>query len=320
MTLLYSDPRFLNHQTGQHPESPARLQAIAKLLASTDLISQTVQCDCVDASEDDLRRVHPQIHLQNLRQFAAAGGGRIEVDTVMSPESANVAWLAAGTAVDAVRRVIEGPDSSALCLVRPPGHHALPDAPMGFCLLGNAAIAARTATERFGLQRVLIVDWDVHHGNGTQEVFYDDDRVGFFSSHRFPFYPGTGRRSDIGTGDGLGTTFNLPVEFGTPRLTFLKSFSAMLATAADRIQPELIIISAGFDAHKDDPVGSLGLETEDFETLTRYVLDVANTHAHGRVVSILEGGYNVDRLAECIALHLQTLLKASPSTASPNTH
>jgi len=308
MTLFYSDQRFLQHQTGQHPESPARLMAIAKVLAQSELVGQTVRCSCVEASEEDLLRVHAGEHLQNLRRFAATGGGRIEVDTVMSPESADVAWLAAGTAVDAIRRVIEGQDTSALCLVRPPGHHALPDAPMGFCLLGNAAIAARTATEKFGLQRVLIVDWDVHHGNGTQDVFYEDSRVGFFSSHRFPFYPGTGRKSDIGAGDGLGTTFNLPVEFGTSRAAFLKSFSAMLATAADRIKPELVVISAGFDALKDDPVGSLGLETEDFETLTRLVLDVANTHASGRVVSILEGGYNVDRLAECTALHLKTLL------------
>ena len=318
MTLFYSDQRFLQHQTGLHPESPARLQAIAQLLARSELVAQTVCCPCVEASIEDLLRVHPLQHLQTLRKFAAEGGGRIEVDTVMSPESADVAWLAAGTAVDAVRRVIEGQDTSALCLVRPPGHHALPDAPMGFCLLGNAAIAARTAVEKFGLQRVLIVDWDVHHGNGTQDVFYEDSRVGFFSSHRFPFYPGTGRKSEIGSGDGLGTTFNLPVEFGISRAAFLKNFSAMLATAADRIKPELVVISAGFDAHQDDPVGSLGLETEDFETLTQLVLDVANTHASGRVVSVLEGGYNVDRLAECTALHLKTLLAQNSGQDTPS--
>ncbi|MGV2339283.1 MAG UNVERIFIED_CONTAM: histone deacetylase [Planctomycetaceae bacterium] len=182
---------------------------------------------------------------------------------------------------------------------------------MGFCLLGNAAAAAAAAIHRFGLSRVLVVDWDVHHGNGTQDTFYEDSRVGFLSSHRFPFYPGTGRRDEIGSGDGLGTTFNLPVAFGTPRQQFLRDFTALLHTAADRIRPELIILSAGFDAHAEDPVGSLGLETEDFETLTRAVLDAAAVHAAGRVVSVLEGGYNPARLAESAGLHLKTLLDSA---------
>jgi acetoin utilization deacetylase AcuC-like enzyme len=178
---------------------------------------------------------------------------------------------------------------------------------MGFCLLGNAAIAARTAIERLGLNRVLIVDWDVHHGNGTQDVFFEDEQVGFFSAHRFPFYPGTGRKNEIGQGAGLGTTFNLPLPFGTSRKDYLTAFEKMLTTAADRLKPELVILSAGFDAHAEDPVGSLGLETEDFETLTRLVKQVAATHSKGRLVSVLEGGYNVDRLADCTEIHLKTL-------------
>jgi acetoin utilization deacetylase AcuC-like enzyme len=216
--------------------------------------------------------------------------------------------MACGTAVDAVERVIAGEDTTAFCAVRPPGHHAVPDGAMGFCLLGNAAIAARTAIQRLGLNRVLVVDWDVHHGNGTQDVFYEDGQVGFFSAHRFPFYPGTGRKVETGRGAGLGTTFNLPLQFGTSRKDYLSAFEAMLTDAADHMKPELVILSAGFDAHADDPIGSLGLETEDFETLTKLVQQVAATHANDRLVSILEGGYNLERLAECVELHVKTLL------------
>ncbi|MFN5078952.1 MAG: histone deacetylase [Planctomyces sp.] len=316
MTLFYSDPGFQRHQTGDHPECPIRVAVLEQHLQRTGLLQRVSRCPAVAAAEADLLLVHTQDHLQELRRFAAAGGGRIEADTVLSPESADVAWQAAGTAIDAVRRVLAGEDRTAFCAIRPPGHHALPSSPMGFCLLGNAAAAAAAAIHRWGLARVLVVDWDVHHGNGTQDTFYEDGRVGFLSSHRFPFYPGTGRRDEIGTGDGLGTTFNLPVAFGTPRSQFLRDFQAILDTAVDRIRPELIILSAGFDAHAEDPVGSLGLETEDFETLTRAVLDAAAVHSGGRVVSLLEGGYNPARLAESAGLHLQTLLEAAPAATA----
>ncbi len=317
MTLLYRDARFLLHQTGSHPECPQRLRAIHARLEQSGLLKRCIQQIVVPAADDDILRVHPARHLSCIREFAHAGGGRIEIDTLMSPESAEVAILAVGAAVDAVSQVVKGSDSTALCLVRPPGHHAVPDAPMGFCLFGNAAIAARTAVQRLGLDRVLIVDWDVHHGNGTQDVFYEDEQVGFFSAHRFPFYPGTGRKSETGCGAGLGTTFNLPLEFGISRLDYLSAFENTLTRAADSIKPDLIIVSAGFDAHADDPVGSLGLETEDFVRLTELVLQVADTHCGGRVVSILEGGYNVDRLADCVEVHLETLLNHHRNTTLP---
>ena len=281
MTLLYRDDRFLLHQTGSHPECPERLRSIHAMLEKSGLRNRCVQPEVIPASDDDILQVHPDAYLRNIREFAADGGGRIEVDTVMSPESAAVATLAAGAAVDAVSRVVSGEDSTALCLVRPPGHHAVPGGAMGFCLLGNAAIAARTAVQRLGLNRVLVVDWDVHHGNGTQDIFYEDEQVGFFSAHRFPFYPGTGRKSETGRGPGLGSTFNLPLEFGISRQEYLAAFETMLTKAADSIKPDLIIVSAGFDAHADDPVGSLGLETEDFQSLTELVLQVANTHCNG---------------------------------------
>ncbi len=307
MTLLYMDDRFLLHDTGSHPESAQRLRVLHSVVNRSERLKPLKRTPIVSAEDADLVRVHPADYLTLLRHTAAQGGGRIEADTVMSAESANVAWLAAGTAINAVERVVAGEDKTAFCAVRPPGHHAIPEGAMGFCLLGNAAIAARTAVQRLGVNRVLVVDWDVHHGNGTQGVFYEDEQVGFFSAHRFPFYPGTGRKNETGTGDGLGTTFNLPLQFGVSRKDYLSAFESMLTVAADRMKPELVILSAGFDAHAEDPVGSLGLETEDFKMLTQLVQQVANTHAKGRIVSVLEGGYNVERLADCVELHLQTL-------------
>ncbi|MCA9034421.1 MAG: histone deacetylase [Planctomycetaceae bacterium] len=316
MTLLYLDDRFLLHETGQHPECPGRLQAVHAALTAGQLLDQVELRTAVTAQDDDLLRVHSARHLEMLREFASSGGGRIETDTVMCPQSVDVAWLAAGCLIDAVEKLTCGSERNhqqALCLVRPPGHHAIPDGPMGFCLLSNAAIAARTAIQKFQLNRVLVVDWDVHHGNGTQDVFYEDEQVTFFSAHRFPFYPGTGRHSDTGRGAGLGTTFNLPMSFGISRKDYLSSFEQMLHKAVEKSRPDLIIVSAGFDAHAADPVGSLGLETEDFETLTRLVQQAASVHSSGRLLSVLEGGYNVDKLAECVTLHLKTLLSPKQS-------
>jgi acetoin utilization deacetylase AcuC-like enzyme len=187
---------------------------------------------------------------------------------------------------------------------------------MGFCLLGNVAIAARVALDELGLDRVLVVDWDVHHGNGTQEAFYDDPRVGFLSIHRWPFYPGTGGEDETGAGDGLGWTRNLAVTMGTSRDRALSWFARELESFADKLRPQLVLVSAGFDAHRADPVGSLGWETEDFASLTQTVLDVAAAHAGGRLVSVLEGGYNPPVLADCVAAHLAVLLERDADEAA----
>jgi acetoin utilization deacetylase AcuC-like enzyme len=205
--------------------------------------------------------------------------------------------------------VLAGEAKQALCLVRPPGHHALRDAAMGFCLLNNVAIAARHARTVVDVDRVLIVDWDVHHGNGTQAAFWEDSQVAFLSIHRWPFYPGSGAADETGQGAGLGATVNLPVEFGTSRDRYLAQFARALETLAAKFKPQLVLLSAGFDAHREDPVGSLGLETEDFEYLTAAVLDTAAAHCEGRIVSVLEGGYNPQRLAECVEVHLAGLLE-----------
>lgn len=308
MAVLFTSDRFLDHETGGHPERPERLRAIHRMLGDTGLRSRLTAGVCRAATDEELTRVHTAGHVAEIERFAATGGGRIEADTVVSPASASVARLAAGTACGAVDLVVSGEDPKAACLFRPPGHHALPDAPMGFCLFNNVAVAAAHARAAHGLERVLIVDWDVHHGNGTQDVFYEDGQVTFFSSHRYPFYPGTGREGDTGSGPGLGATFNLTLPFGVSRKDFKGRFAAKLALAAERSKPQLVLISAGFDAHAADPIGSLSLETEDFAELTRFVLDVADTHCGGKVVSLLEGGYDPAVLAESVQAHIEELL------------
>ncbi len=308
MTLLYYDPLFLEHQTGQHPERAERLVQIVRQLERTGLDQRCRRPTWEPATLAQLAAVHAPDYIARLEAFTRAGGGRIEEDTVCSPRSYDAARLAAGAVCDAVGRVIAGQERKALCLVRPPGHHALRDAPMGFCLFGNVAVGARLAIREFDVNRVLIVDWDVHHGNGTQATFWEDPQVGFLSIHRWPFYPGTGRADETGTGDALGTKRNVPVEFGTPRRAYLDQFAGALEKLANKVRPELVIVSAGFDAHRDDPVGSLGLETEDFEPLTNAALDVAEEYAGGRIVSVLEGGYNTGVLAGCVELHLERLL------------
>jgi acetoin utilization deacetylase AcuC-like enzyme len=246
--------------------------------------------------------------VESIRTLAERGGGALDHDTVLSAQSFEVARLAAGAVCDAVDKVIAGPERHAFCLIRPPGHHASHHKGAGFCLFNNVALGARRAIDDHALERVLIVDWDVHHGDGTQEIFWEDGRVGCFSIHRYPFYPGTGGAEEIGAGAGLGTKLNVPITFGTPRAEYLDQFNRGLENLAGKIRPQLILISAGFDAHRLDPVGSLGLESEDFSSMTRSVLDIANTYCEGRVVSALEGGYNPMAVAECVESHVQQLL------------
>ena len=307
MTLLYYDRRFLDHETGSHPERPLRLIKVIDQLEQAGLMARCTRPSWPPVSMERLARVHDLAYAEAVADFARQGGGQIEADTLVSPASYEVALLAAGAVCDAVERVVDGEDRHALCLVRPPGHHALQSTAMGFCLFNNIAIAARLAVNELGLDRVLVVDWDVHHGNGTQDTFWRDEQVGFFSIHRWPFYPGTGRASETGAGPGLGATMNLPVKFGTSRRDYLDTFRSALEAFASHIKPQLVLISAGFDSHRTDPIGSLGLESEDFEALTTIVSGVANTFAGGKVVSVLEGGYNPQALAESVEVHLTTL-------------
>lgn len=306
---LFNDSRFQSHRTGSHPECPERLAGIQKMLDQEKFSERTGPGTISPVKIEHLKLIHDPAHIQQIQEHAQAGGGRIEADTVMSTDSYDVALLAVGTAINAVDAVLDQKCDSALCLVRPPGHHALPEHPMGFCLFNNIAVAARYASRVRKLDRVLIVDWDVHHGNGTQFSFYEDEQVHFFSAHRWPFYPGTGQKEETGKGKGLGTILNLPVDVRTPKIDFLKAFSSHLEQAAEKCQPELVLISAGFDAHHLDPIGGLGLETEDFALLTQMVCEVANQYCDGRVVSLLEGGYHIEALADSVQVHLETLLK-----------
>lgn len=307
---LLTDPLFLEHDTGPgHPERAERLRTVQRNLEHRPVLAKFDQPRLVPCPPGEIDRVHAAEYREQVQQFAQRGGGRIEADTVVSPKSYDCALLAAGAAVQAVDGVLSGKTPVAMALVRPPGHHALQASAMGFCLFNNVAVAAQHAVAVHKLERVLIVDFDVHHGNGTQDLFYEDPHVWFFSSHRSPFYPGTGAAEETGVGAGLGTKFNLPVKFGTPRKEFLSSFERMLVDAAKRCRPQLVLLSAGFDAHRDDPIGSLGLETEDFGPLTDLVRGVAKEYCAGKLVSLLEGGYNVDALADCVELHLERLAR-----------
>jgi len=309
MTLLYSEPCFLDHETGDHPEDADRIRLIPDRLDKAGLTERCRRVEFAPVNRRRLARVHSPSYIDEIWAYSKSGGGYIEIDTVVSPATYEVALMAAGAACDAAERLVRGEDTQALCLVRPPGHHALAKRAMGFCIFNNVAVAARAATDELGLDRVLIVDWDIHHGNGTQATFWEDPRVGFLSIHRWPFYPGTGGADETGGGPGLGFTVNIPVEFGASRQDYLAMFRGALEKFADKMKPQLVFVSAGFDAHCRDPIGNLGLETEDFGTLTRLVLDVARAHAGSRLISVLEGGYHPEVMADCVERHLAEMLK-----------
>lgn len=306
-----TDKRHLEHDTGAgHPERPDRLRAVWKALESSKVIEKPRFLDYKTASLEAVHRVHAPSMFAKAVEVAKGGGGHLDPDTPVCPASPEIALLAAGAAcaaVDAVTRP-ETPYRRAFCAIRPPGHHATPTKPMGFCIVNSVAVAARHAQALRGIGRVLILDWDVHHGNGTQDIFYDDPSVFFISLHRYGngFYPGTGHPSETGTGKGLGTTLNLTAHPGIGQAAYLGLMDRALE-AARRFKPELVLLSAGFDACVDDPVGDIGLEPEIFAELTRRVLDLAKDTAGGRIVSLLEGGYNLNRLGASAAHHAAAL-------------
>jgi len=299
-TALLRSPAFLGHDTGGHPEAPRRIAAIEAALADAGLAADRPEVGFGPSGLAPLERVHEIAYLDAVEELALAGGGTLDADTLVRRDSWEVALLGAGAAVAAVDAVLDGRAEAAFALVRPPGHHATPSRGMGFCLLNNAAVAAAHALAR-GLERVLIVDWDVHHGNGTQDAFWERSDVFFASLHQWPLYPGTGAANERGADAGLGFTLNVPLPPGTDDAAFLAAFDAAVLPAARSYRPELVVVSAGFDAHAADPLAGMRLSEAGFGALAARVAALADEHAGGRLVALLEGGYDPPALGRSVA-------------------
>ncbi len=313
-TLLVSHRDCVHHDTGpEHPESAKRLisllSAVDEGMAEFD--GRVARIECRHASEDEIGRVHPRSHIERIRSAVQQAGATktrvfLDPDTAVAAGSWDAARAAAGSVITAVDGLLNGEAENAFCAVRPPGHHATADRAMGFCLFNNVAIGVRHARER-GLDRALVIDWDVHHGNGTEAIFYEDGDVYYISMHQSPHYPGTGHTSHRGHGPGQGKTLNLPVPPGLPAVHYVKELKRGLAMAVANFKPEIIFISAGFDAAYGDPLAGLTLGADDFYALTRHVKEIAEKHCDNRVVSVLEGGYELDMLVDCSLDHIRAL-------------
>lgn len=305
--LIY-DPAFLKHDTGVHPENSLRLEAILRAIKQDpELSKKLVSVTPTPASEEDIARCHDRELFREIRRLCEQGAHFIDADTHISRDSFEVARLAAGAAIAGVDTVMKAEGGRAIGLVRPPGHHATISRAMGFCLFNNTAIGARYAQAKYGVERVLIVDWDVHHGNGTQEIFWTDPSVFYFSTHQYPYYPGTGAANERGAGKGEGFTLNIPLRAGTPARDHVRAFIDALHEIERKFPPDLVIISAGFDSKRGDPLGGLMLEDTDFSEMTKELLRIAEKHAAGRVVGLLEGGYNLSLLGGSVKSHVAAL-------------
>ncbi len=308
--VYHSD--YLKHDMGVgHPESPDRLRAIVSRLKAGGVLDRLVLIEPTSVADEWITQVHKVSYLTSLKSRAPVSGRvSLDPDTSISAGSLPAAYLAAGGVLAAADAIMAGTVDHAFCAIRPPGHHAESDRAMGFCLFNNVAIAARYLQRRHGVARVLIVDWDVHHGNGTQHTFDDDPSVLFFSTHQYPHYPGTGRATERGKGRGEGLTINVPMSAGQGDEDYREIFERVLVPAADAYKPEFVLISAGFDAHRDDPLASMGLTEEGYATLTGIVAGIARRHSKSRVLSCLEGGYNLNALAASVERHVVALLDA----------
>ncbi|MCW8133821.1 MAG: histone deacetylase [Planctomycetota bacterium] len=312
-TGLLFDKRCKQHETGEdHPECPERLDAVHAALKKAGLLEKLAPVEAREATDAELEAVHAQAYLATAKKDIAAGRRQLNTgDTQVSGTSWTAACLAAGGLLNAVDAVAQGTLRNAFCAVRPPGHHASAARGMGFCILNNVALAARYAQRKHKLAKVAIADWDVHHGNGTQDIFYEDETVLFFSTHQSPWYPGTGAANETGAGKGLGATINCPFAAGAGRKEILGAFADKFAPAVAKFKPDLLLLSAGFDSRAGDPLGKFTLADEDFAALTKLLLSLAQDHAAGRLISVLEGGYNLNGLGPAAAAHVTELVTAS---------
>jgi acetoin utilization deacetylase AcuC-like enzyme len=317
-TGLVYDPIFMEHNTGAHPENAMRLQYILEALEHYGLKEKLVHIDPIEATMEQLARFHPEWYIDKVATFADCGGGNMDPDTVVSKKSYEAAVKAAGGVITAIDHVMDGKVDTAFALVRPPGHHAVADGAMGFCLFNNVVVGAMHAKAKYGLERILIIDWDVHHGNGTNDAFYNDNSVLYFSTHQQGNYPGTGRISEVGKGKGEGFTINVPLSRGTGDSGFYYVFSQLLAPVARQYKPQLIIISAGFDAHYSDPLASLGLTCRGYTQMAEVVKKVADEVCEGRIVSALEGGYNLGAIGHAVSAVINVFGEFGIKVDDPN--
>jgi acetoin utilization deacetylase AcuC-like enzyme len=312
-TGLLTDHLFTGHDPGEHhPEAPGRILAILEELSESGLDASCLPVSARAVTDDEVRLVHTDTYLKTvLREIDGSSRGQLSTgDTQFGPQSLQVARQAAGGLLNALDDVVSGKIANAFCAVRPPGHHATADRGMGFCIFNNAAIAARYAQKVHGLERIAIIDWDVHHGNGTQDIFYNDGSVFYFSTHQSPWYPGTGAKDETGEGKGRNTTLNVPLPAGSGMEEIGAAFRGAFTQKMKEFRPDLVIISAGFDSRAGDPLGQLTLSDADFSALTRILLEMAGEYSEGRLLSVLEGGYNQAGLAKAVRSHLGELIAA----------
>jgi acetoin utilization deacetylase AcuC-like enzyme len=311
---LVDDPLFSEHRAdGPHPERPERLEAARAAVAGASLQSAPDRLGPRDASDDELGRVHGAGYVEQLG-LAAGRRGYFDADTYYGPRSVAAARRAAGGAVELVERLLHDQAGFGVALLRPPGHHARPDTAMGFCLLNNVAVAAAHARAN-GAARVAIVDWDVHHGNGTQEIFYADPSVLYVSLHQFPFYPGTGAAHEVGSGDGRGYTLNVPLSAGANDAVYVAAFERLIGPAISQFDPDLVLISAGFDAHRRDPLASMALSEVAYAEMTRCLAKALPRGAEGRMALVLEGGYDLQGLEKSLRASIEALNAEPPAPA-----
>jgi len=308
--LVLHDPQTTGHAAEGHPESPARLRAIAAALAADPELAGLAQSGSDPVDPERLRLVHTDEHVRRVAAASREGGTWLDSDTYCAPESYGIALRAAGACAAGVEAVVAGRARTAFALVRPPGHHATPTTAMGFCLFNNLAVAVRVAQRELGVGGIAIIDIDVHHGNGTQEIFYADPTVLYCSLHQLPHYPGTGRARETGSGQGAGTTVNCPLPPGSGPAAWLAAFEGQVLPAVLRFRPELIAVSAGYDAHVADPLADLRLTTDTYRTIAARITEVAAETARGRMLWALEGGYDLAALADSVTATLRVLAGA----------